>query len=199
MLITLGFLGCRGIGCIGKFASLGVAMINVLVLCTANSARSILGEAILNKLGAGRFQAYSAGSHPRGVPNPLALELLEQRGHPVGALRSKSWDVFAVDGAPKMDIVITVCDAAAGESCPHWPGAPVKAHWGIPDPAGVPGGIEAERAAFRQAYDRLYARASALVAMPVEIMAREDIQMAVSVIARLEGATDLASDTGASL
>lgn len=180
------------------FASLGFAMINVLVLCTANSARSILGEAILNKAGAGRFQAYSAGSHPRGVPNPLALELLEQRGHPVGALRSKSWDAFAEPGAPKMDIVITVCDAAAGESCPFWPGTPVKVHWGIPDPAGVPGGIEAERAAFRQAYDRLHARVSALVAMPVEIMAREDVQMAVSAIARLEGATDLASGTGTS-
>ncbi len=178
------------------FASLGFAMINVLVLCTANSARSILGEAILNKIGAGRFQAYSAGSHPRGVPNPLALELLELRGHPVGALRSKSWDVFAEPGAPKMDIVITVCDAAAGESCPFWPGTPVKVHWGIPDPAGVPGGIEAERAAFRQAYDRLHARIAALVAMPVEIMAREDIQMAVSAIARVEGATDLASGTG---
>ena len=171
-------------------------MINVLVLCTANSARSILGEAILNKLGGGRFQGHSAGSHPRGAPNPLALELLEQRGHPVGALRSKSWEVFAVASAPKMDIVITVCDAAAGESCPHWPGAPIKAHWGISDPTGVAGGIEAERAAFRQAYDRLHARVSALVAMPVEIMAREDIQMAVTAISRLEGATDLASGTG---
>lgn len=168
-------------------------MINVLVLCTANSARSILGEAILNKRGTGRIQAYSAGSHPRGVPNPLALELLEQRGHLVGALRSKSWEVFAAPGAPKMDIVITVCDAAAGESCPLWPGAPIKAHWGIPDPAGVPGGIEAERAAFRQAYDRLYIRVLALVALPLEIMAREDVQMAVSAIASLEGATELAA------
>ncbi len=174
-------------------------MINVLVLCTANSARSILGEAILNKVGSGRFQAYSAGSHPRGVPNPLALELLEQRGYPIGALRSKSWDVFAAAGAPKMDIVITVCDAAAGESCPFWPGLPVKAHWGIPDPAGAPGGIEAERAAFRQAYDRLHARMSALVALPVESMSQAELQTRVAEIGGLEGATDLAAGNGNSM
>ena len=171
-------------------------MINVLVLCTANSARSILGEAIVNKLGEGRFQGYSAGSHPRGVPNPLALELLEERGHPVGALRSKSWDVFAAPGAPKMDIVITVCDAAAGESCPYWPGTPIKAHWGIPDPAGVPGGIKAERAAFRQAYDRLHARVSALVALPVETMTPAELQARIAEIGRLEGATELAGGKG---
>ncbi len=171
-------------------------MINVLVLCTANSARSILGEAILNELGAGRFQGYSAGCHPRGVPNPLALELLEQHGHPVGALRSKSWDMFAAPGAPKMDIVITVCDAAAGESCPYWPGAPVKAHWGISDPAGVPGGIDAERAAFRQAYDRLHARVSALVALPVETMSPAELQIRVADIGQLEGATELAGGIG---
>lgn len=171
-------------------------MINVLVLCTANSARSILGEALLNKLGAGRFQGYSAGSHPRGVPNPLALELLEQCGHAVGALRSKSWDVFAAPGAPKMDIVITVCDAAAGESCPFWPGTPVKAHWGIPDPAGVPGGIEAERAAFRRAYDRLHARVSALVALPFGTMTAAELQTRIAEIGRLEGATELATGKG---
>jgi protein-tyrosine-phosphatase len=171
-------------------------MINVLVLCTANSARSILGEAIINKLGAGRFQGYSAGSHPRGVPNPLALELLDQRGHPIGALRSKSWDVFAAPGAPLMDIVITVCDAAAGESCPYWPGTPVNAHWGIPDPAGVPGGINAERAAFRQAYDRLHARVSALVALPVEQLTPSELQARIAEIGRLEGATELAQGKG---
>ena len=168
-------------------------MLNILVLCTANSARSILGEAILNSLGNGRFRAFSAGSHPRGVPNPLALELLEAKGHPAGALRSKSWDEFARPGAPKMDIVITVCDAAAGESCPLWPGAPVKAHWGIPDPAGVPGGITAERAAFRVAYDRLYARAAALVALPAEEMSAADLQKKLAEIGALDGATELAA------
>jgi protein-tyrosine-phosphatase len=139
-------------------------MQNVLILCTANSARSILAEAILNRVGAGRFRAYSAGSHPRGIPNPRAIELLLSLGYPIDDLRSKSWDEFAQPGAPQMDLVITVCDAAAaGEACPLWPKsqnghAPLKAHWGIPDPAGVSGGVEAERAAFKLAHDRLLAR-----------------------------------------
>lgn len=167
-------------------------MINVLVLCTANSARSILGEAILNRVGAGKFRAYSAGSHPRGTPNPIALETLKSLGYETGALRSKSWDEFAVPEAAKMDIVITVCDAAAGESCPYWPGAPVKAHWGIPDPAGVPGGLAAERAAFRKAYERLYARMSALATLPVETMDKAGLAAKLAEIASLEGATDLA-------
>lgn len=171
-------------------------MINVLVLCTANSARSILGEAILNKIGAGRFQAFSAGSHPRGLPNPLALELLEQSGHPIEALRSKSWDEFAVPGAPNMDLVVTVCDAAAGESCPYWPGAPVKAHWGIPDPAGVAGGLDAERAGFLLAYQRLHARMAALVALPVETMPQSEFQAAVARIGLLEGATKMSTEIG---
>lgn len=161
-------------------------MINVLVLCTANSARSILGEAILNKIGTRRFRAYSAGSHPRGTPNAIALETLKSLGYETGALRSKSWDEFAAADAPRMDIVITVCDAAAGESCPHWPGAPVKAHWSIPDPAGAPGGIAAERAAFGKAYERLHARMSALVALPVERMTRDELHAKLSKIAVLE-------------
>lgn len=161
-------------------------MINVLVLCTANSARSLLGEAILNKIGSGRFRAYSAGSHPRGMPNAIALETLKSLGYETGALRSKSWDEFAAGDAPRMDLVITVCDAAAGESCPHWPGAPVKARWGIPDPAGATGGIAAERAAFGKAYERLYARMSALVALPVETMTRDELHAKVAMIAQLE-------------
>ncbi|MEQ1652723.1 MAG: arsenate reductase ArsC [Hyphomicrobium sp.] len=167
-------------------------MKNVLILCTANSARSILAEAVLNRVGAGRFRAYSAGSHPRGTPNPRAIELLTSLDYPVSDLRSKSWDEFAVADAPKMDIVITVCDAAAGESCPLWPGGPVKAHWGIPDPAGVPGGDEAERAAFRVAHDRLLARMEALAALPVETMTDSALSSHMQDIAKLEGATAVA-------
>ena len=167
-------------------------MLNILILCTANSARSILGEAILTRLGEGRFSAHSAGSHPRGVPNPRAIELLDNLGYPTAQLRSKSWDEFSGPGAPKMDLVITVCDAAAGESCPYWPGAPLKVHWGIPDPAGAPGGIEGERAAFRLAHDRLLARMTALVALPFETVARDELQKRLNGIATLEGATDMA-------
>jgi protein-tyrosine-phosphatase len=167
-------------------------MMNVLILCTANSARSILGEAILNKVGEGRFRAYSAGSHPRGAPNPLAIALLSELGYETGGLRSKSWDEFAGADAPKINLVITVCDAAAGESCPLWPGAPLKAHWGIPDPAGAAGGFDSERAAFRLAHDRLLARMTALVALPVETMAAADIKRQLGDIAKLEGATDAA-------
>ena len=173
-------------------------MFNTLILCTANSARSILAEAILNRLGQGRFQAYSAGSHPRGTPNPLALELLAALGYPTEALRSKSWDEFAVPGAPKMDLVITVCDSAAGETCPLWPGAPLKAHWGIPDPAGVPGGLAAEQAAFGQAYQRLEARMKALVALPIEAMSPDALKLRIAAIGQLEGATDQAQTQGAS-
>lgn len=167
-------------------------MINVLILCTANSARSILAEAILNKLGAGRFRAFSAGSHPRGWPNPRAIELLAGLGYDTNGLRSKSWDEFAARGAPKLDLVITVCDAAAGESCPYWPGAPLKAHCGIPDPAPDTGDAEANRAAFRQAYDRLHARMAALVALPFESMTRDQLRAAFEVIAGMEGATAMA-------
>lgn len=164
-------------------------MKNVLILCTANSARSILAEAILNRLGQGRIVAHSAGSHPRGVPHPRAIELLEEEGYRVQDLRSKSWDEFAREGAPKLDIVITVCDAAAGESCPYWPGTPLKAHWGIPDPASAAGGIEGERAAFRLAYDRLHARMTALVALPLETMSATETSMALEQLAKLDGAT----------
>ena len=167
-------------------------MKNVLVLCTANSARSILGEAILNRLGEGRFRAFSAGSHPRGIPNPRAIELLDQLGYPTADLRSKSWDEFSGPDAPQMDIVITVCDAAAGESCPYWPGAPVKAHWGIPDPASDEHGIEAQRAAFQLAHDRLSKRFAALIALPVETMDAAELSKKMQEIAQLEGATDMA-------
>ena len=133
---------------------------NVLFLCTGNSARSILAEAILNREGAGRFQAFSAGSFPKGKVHPRSIELLDSLGYETHAFRSKSWDEFAGDGAPEIDFVFTVCDDAAGEICPVWPGHPITAHWGIPDPAGVVGTPDDERAAFLAAYRAMFNRIS---------------------------------------
>lgn len=130
-------------------------MINVLFLCTGNTARSILSESILRKLGAGRFAAYSAGSQPKGSVNPLALEVLKERGFPSEELSSKSWEVFAGKGAPHMQIIITVCDNAAGEMCPVWPGKPATDHWSVPDPH--------DKADFIQAFETLHTRIAALV------------------------------------
>ena len=124
---------------------------NVLFLCTGNSARSILAEVQLNVLGRGRFKAYSAGSHPGGTVNPYAIEFLTKAGMPTEGLRSKSWDEFATPDAPIMDYVLTVCDQAAGEQCPFWPGQPMSAHWGVADPAAVEGSDEAKRRAFKDA------------------------------------------------
>jgi arsenate reductase len=139
---------------------------NILVLCTGNSARSILLESYLNGAGAGRVRAFSAGSHPTGAVNPGALRLLAKNGLPTGDLRSKNWDEFAAPDAPVMDMVITVCDSAAGETCPIWPGAPIRTHWGVDDPAAVTG-TEAEiDAAFARAWDVLTRRADALLALP---------------------------------
>jgi len=132
--------------------------VNVLFLCTGNSARSILAEAYLNYAGKGRFRAHSAGSHPGGKVNPFALDLLREKGIATAGLRSKSWDEFAAPGAPPMDYVFTVCDNAAGETCPLWPGHPVKEHWGVPDPAAVQGSDEEKRAAFLAAFDQLSTR-----------------------------------------
>ena len=141
---------------------------NVLFLCTGNSARSILGEAILNHLGRGRFRAFSAGSHPNGQVNPLALEEIRRMGLPDDAYRSKSWDEFAVPGAPAMDFVFTVCDSAAAEACPVWPGHPVTAHWGIEDPAAVTGSEDQRRQAFRQAALVLWRRIELFLNLPLE-------------------------------
>ncbi|WP_223476964.1 arsenate reductase ArsC [Oricola indica] len=167
-------------------------MKNILILCTANSARSILGEAILAKLGVGRVRAFSAGSTPRGTPNPDGIALLKEYGHETSGLRSKSWDEFDGADAPKMDVVITVCDNAAGESCPIWPGAPIQAHWGIPDPAGRGETEEDRRAAFAETYRLLEMRITALMALPFEEMNPKDLKVALNTIGRLEGATDLA-------
>jgi arsenate reductase len=138
---------------------------NVLVLCTGNSARSILAEALINHHGAGRFRAHSAGSKPAGRVNPLALRVLEERGVPAAGARSKSWDEFSGAGAAPMDLVITVCDNAAGETCPLWPGTPARTHWGLPDPAAAAGDDAQRLQAFREAYRRIEARVKRLVAM----------------------------------
>lgn len=136
--------------------------VNVLILCTGNSARSILGEALINHLGAPRFRAYSAGSKPAGQVNPLALKTLAAHGIGVSHARSKSWDEFAAKDAPNMDVVITVCDSAAGETCPLWPGTPMKAHWGLPDPAAATGNEADKLKVFEQVYRMLEARVRAL-------------------------------------
>ena len=145
---------------------------NVLFLCTGNSARSILAEALLGVLGKGRFNAYSAGSHPSGRVQPLAADLATKLGYPPENLRSKSWDEYAKPDAPRMDFIITVCDNAAGEVCPIWPGQPIAAHWGVPDPAAVQGSEEERRAAFRDALVTLRRRVELLIALPIEKLDR---------------------------
>jgi arsenate reductase len=146
--------------------------LNVLFLCTGNSARSILAEAYLNSAGKGRFVAYSAGSHPAGKVNPYAIGLLEKNRLPTQGLRSKNWDEFAAPGASKMDFVFTVCDNAAGEVCPIWPGQPITAHWGVADPAAVVGSDEAKRKVFLRAFTELSTRINLLLALPIEKLER---------------------------
>ncbi len=152
---------------------------NVLFLCTGNSARSIMGETLLNHHGRGRFRAYSAGSQPAGRVNPLTLKVLGEAGLPVAGLRSKSWDEFSVAGAPDIDLVFTVCDNAAAETCPIWPGSPVTAHWGIADPAAVEGDEAARLAAFRQALHGLDRRVRLFLALPVERLMGKSLHAAV--------------------
>jgi protein-tyrosine-phosphatase len=149
------------------------APLNVLFLCTGNSARSILAEAILNHVGAGKFRAYSAGSHPTGFVNPFALHLLEQMGIPATGARSKSWDEFATPGAPEFDFIFTVCDNAAGEACPVWLGHPVTAHWGVEDPAALQGDELAKTNAFRHAFHVLEHRIRAFAALPLATLDRQ--------------------------
>ncbi len=150
--------------------------LNVLFLCTGNSARSILAEAYLNARGAGQFAGFSAGSHPVGQLNPFALELLRKHRIPTDGLRSKNWDEFAAPGAPQMDFVFTVCDAAAGEVCPLWPGQPMSAHWGVDDPARALGTDDEKRAAFARAFAVLSARINLLLALPMEKLERSALR-----------------------
>ncbi len=164
---------------------------NVLFLCTGNSARSILAEAILNRLAHGKFKAFSAGSHPKGQINPRTLDLLRKLNYDVSTARSKSWAEFAKSGAPKLDFVFTVCDDAAGESCPVWPGQPMTAHWGIPDPAEATG-TEAEIAlAFKDAYRMLNRRIELFLALPIAKLDRLVLAKRLKEIGDGEGATAL--------
>jgi arsenate reductase len=157
---------------------------NVLFLCTGNSARSILAEAILNHRGKGRFTGYSAGSHPSGSPRPEALSLLASVGIPTEGLRSKSWDEFAAPGAPQMDFVFTVCDNAAHEQCPYWPGQPMTAHWGIPDPAAVKGTPEEIARAFHDAFVVLDRRIGLFLSLPLQTLEQLAIKHEIDLIGR---------------
>ena len=159
---------------------------HVLVLCTGNSARSILGEVLFNVLGKGKFIAHSAGSKPVGRVNPFALELLQQQGLSIDGLRSKSWDEFAAPGAPELDFIFTVCDNAAGETCPIWPGKPYTAHWGIPDPAGVEGDDGAKRAAFKTAYNQLSRRIQLFMSLPIESLDKLTLKQKLAEIGRIQ-------------
>ena len=159
---------------------------NVLFLCTGNSARSIIAEAILNKAGAGRFRAYSAGSQPKGKVHPETLRLLQALGYDTSALRSKSWGEFARPGAPALDFVFTVCDNAAGESCPVWPGQPMTAHWGIPDPAEATGAPAEVALAFKDAYRMLNQRIGIFTALPLRSLDALSLQTKLDAIGRME-------------
>jgi arsenate reductase len=159
--------------------------LNVLFLCTGNSARSIMAEVLLNTLGRGRFRAYSAGSHPKGEVHPLALELIRKNRLPTEGLRSKDWEEYSRPGAPRMDFVFTVCDHAAAESCPVWPGQPMTAHWGIPDPAAVIGDDEARRRAFFTAYSQLSQRISIFINLPLASLDRIALKAKLDEIGRL--------------
>ena len=157
---------------------------NVLFLCTGNSARSVIAEAVLNQLGGGRFKAYSAGSMPKGTVNPHVLDLLQRNKMPTEGIRSKSWDEFAGPDAPKLDFVFTVCDQAAGEACPVWPGQPMTAHWGLEDPAQVAGEDEQKRAV-KEAFMQLNRRIGILVNLPIEKLARHSLQKELDAIGSL--------------
>ena len=156
---------------------------NVLFLCTGNSARSIIAETLLNAMGGGRFRAYSAGSHPSGTVNPVVAEYLESRGLGTAGARSKSWDEFADPDAPRMDLVVTVCDQAAGEMCPAWPGTPAKAHWSAPDPAACMDDPEKARAVVREVHHLLQRRIALLLALPIETLDRMSLQSHARAIA----------------
>jgi protein-tyrosine-phosphatase len=169
---------------------------NVLFLCTGNSARSVIAEAILNKIGHGKFVAYSAGSQPKGQVNPHTIELLDGLGYDTSRFRSKSWSEFAAPGAPPIDFVFTVCDNAAGEACPVWPGKPMTAHWGVPDPAEATGTPAEIALAFKDAYRMLQHRIAAFAALPIATLDRMTLQARLRAIGGMEGATALAKEPG---
>ena len=157
---------------------------HVLFLCTGNSARSILAEAVMNRAGAGHFIAHSAGSHPTGKPNPFAISLLQREGFDTGFARSKSWDEFAAPGAPHLNFVFTVCDNAAAEECPYWPGQPMSAHWGLPDPAAVEGSDAVKALAFADTYRALVRRIQAFAALPLATLDKLALQKRLTDIGR---------------
>jgi len=161
---------------------------NVLFLCTGNSARSILGEALINHWGRGRFRGYSAGSHPRGEVHPLALETLHRFNLPTAGLRSKSWDEFAKPGAPELQFVVTVCDRAAREACPLWPGQPMTAHWGLEDPASVEGSDEQKMRAFHKTFRELDARIKIFTSLRIEKLDRMSLQRELDAIGEARAA-----------
>ena len=164
-----------------------IPVLNVLFLCTGNSARSVMCEAYLNAKGKGRFRAYSAGSHPSGAVNPFTLETLSSSGLSPEGFRSKNWDEFAVADAPKMDIVITVCDQAAGEICPIWPGQPITAHWGFSDPAAFEGSDDEKRARFREIFRQIRNRLDLLMALPAERLPRLALKKEIDDLSRAQG------------
>jgi len=165
---------------------------NVLILCTGNSARSILGEALINHWGRGKFVGYSAGSSPKGQVHPIALELLQHMKMPTAGMRSKSWDEFARPGAPRLDFVFTVCDNAAGEMCPVWPGQPMTAHWGVEDPAAVEGSDTDKWLAFRKAFRELESRIKIFTSLPIETLDRARLQERLHDIGRSRATDDVA-------
>jgi arsenate reductase (thioredoxin) len=167
---------------------------NVLFLCTGNTARSILAEGILRKEGSGRFNAFSAGSQPKGTVNPHALKTLAAYGYPAGGFRSKSWDEYAAPGAPVMDFVFTVCDNAAGEVCPFWPGQPMTAHWGIEDPAAVEGTDIDKQRAFNEAFRYLRNRIQAFASLPLQSISKMALSARLREISRMEGSTSGAKE-----
>ena len=166
-----------------------MAVYNVLFLCTGNSARSIMAESILNNLGGGRFRAFSAGSHPAGQVNPLAIELLERNHFKTDSLRSKNWSEFEQSDAPHMNFVLTVCDKAAGEVCPVWPGQPISAHWGVADPAAVTGDAEKAHRAFNDAFSVLSRRISLFMCLPIDKLSRLALTQEVQKIGQEQSAT----------
>lgn len=167
---------------------------NVLFLCTGNSARSVIAEAVLNRVGAGKFRAYSAGSQPKGAVHPETIRLLDGLGYETAGFRSKSWSEFAVPGGPTFDFIFTVCDSAAAEACPVWPGHPMTAHWGVPDPAAATGTAAEIALAFKDAYRMLARRIDVFVELPIRSLDQLTLRSRLKDIGRMEGATAKAAE-----